>query len=669
MESPAEVLFNYLRDIIYDPAEAALDVEKLPEDFRDLGHGLQFFAECVVDTKNLALAMSKGDLSTEIPPPDNEVAAPLKALHASLRHLTWQAQQIAQGDYRQRVSFMGDFSAAFNAMAQQLEERRKLDTQEKSKLQQYINLILSNMPSILLAFDAEGKVVLASDSYIKRSKKLSADEIQGKSFAELFSPVSTENFLQSMDALFYEVSVNKGLVTIEQDLDIGQDGALRSYLIRVSPMLHENERDMGTIVVFEDITEIIQSQREAERARILAEQASQAKSDFLARMTHEMRTPMNTIMGMVTIGKKTGDDIRRESCFDNIKEASQHLLSVIDDILDMSNIEADTLELSHGNFSVGEMLDSVKDTIRLQAEKKKQKFTADIADDIPSNIISDRRRLEQVILNILSNAVKFTPEHGSVMLIVKNAAEADGFCKISFTVKDTGIGLSEEQQKYLFTPFEQADGGNSRKYSGTGLGLAISKRIVEMMGGNIWVESELGKGTSFIFEIKAQIGAKTDIDAVPAAIVADIDMDTDTDINSATATEDASTDGIFMGKRILVAEDVEMNREIIATLLENTCVEIDFAFDGVEAVEKFLSAPGAYGMILMDIQMPSMDGYEATKRIRSCGLPEGEKIPIVALSANNLPEHVESSLAVGMNHHLGKPIDIDEVIATLKEYL
>ena len=648
MKPVADVLFNYLRDVIYDPDKADLNVESLPEDFHDLGYGLQYFAECVLEANRLAMAMSKGDLTSKIPRPDNEMAAPLKSLHSSLRHLTWQAQQIAQGDYQQRVNFMGDFSEAFNAMAQQLEERRKLDTQEKSKLQQFINLILSNTPNILLAFDTEGKAVLASESYLRHSKALSLEEIQGKSFAELFSPVSTAEFLRSMDELFYDVSVNKSTVKIEQELDFGRDGNLRTYLIYAAPMLSENQKVIGMILVFDDMTEIVQAHHEAERARELAEQSSMAKSDFLARMSHEMRTPMNAIIGMAAIGKKTKSDSQKEQCFDNIGEASQHLLQVINDILDMSEIEAGKLELSYSSFSFEKMLDNVINIIRLQADSRKQVFTTDIDGNIPPNIISDERRLTQVILNLLSNAVKFTPEHGAITLFAKREAEADGLCTIRFTVRDTGIGISKEQQARLFVPFEQADGGRSRKFGGTGLGLAISKRIADMMAGDIWVESEFGNGASFTFELKVLIDEETDTDADAVEV---------------------SSSGIFAGKRILIAEDVEINREIIGSLLEDTGLEMDFALDGAEAVEKFSAAPDYYELVLMDIQMPSIDGYEATKLIRSSGLPGADKIPIVAMTANTFPEDIERSLASGMNAHLGKPVDIDEIIAKLKEYL
>ena len=658
MEPVADKLFNYLRDVIYDPANAVLDVEELPEEYQEFGSGLRFFAECVIESKELAQALSKGRLDVKVPPADNEIAAPLKSLHASLRHLTWQAQQIAEGDYQQRVNFMGDFATAFNSMAQQLEERRKLDTQERSKLQQYINLILANTPNILLAFDTDGKAVFASKSYMRQSIGHSMSEIQGKTFAELFSHLSAEDFLQRVDSLFYQVRANKEITKIEQELDFNQDGNLRNYIIHIAPMLYEDETDMGTIVVFDDMTDIIQAQhkaeqarreaeiaqREAEKAREIAEKASRAKTDFLARMSHEMRTPMNAIMGMADIGIKTEDNDRRKYCFENITEASQHLLRVINDILDISEFEADNFLLTYSEFDFGNMLDTVIDALRIRANEKHQKLTTDIDRDLPLRIISDEKRLTQALTGLLSNAVKFTPEQGSLSLAVKKTGETDGYCKVLFTITDTGIGISKKQQENLFIPFEQADGSASRKFEGAGLGLAISKRIIEMMSGSIRVESEFGKGSSFIFEIKVKTGAAAD-------------------------TENLSDDGIFTGKRILIAEDVDINREIIAALLEETGLEIVFAFNGAEAVEKFIAAPKNYDLIFMDIRMPEMDGYEATKLIRASGVQGGAKIPIIAMTANVSRSDIEACLAAGMNAHLGKPLDIDKVLETLRQYL
>ena len=648
MNSVAKAMFDYIHDVIYDPDSASLNLEDLPDDFLDFGKGLLFFGKCVIETRELAKALAKGNLTGEIPPRYNEIASPLKSLHASLRHLTWQTQQVARGNYQQHVDFLGEFAEAFNSMTQQLEERRRIEISEKSKLQQYIDLILSNTPDIFMLFDTKGKAILANEAYIRRNKKDSAEEIMGLSFAEIFITISNAEFIQSMDNAFREALATGSTVKIEQTIDFEQDGYPRSYLINVTPMSSEKDEVMGVMFVFHDTTEIIQAKLEAEKAREMAEQSTRAKSDFLARMSHEMRTPMNAIIGMSTIGKDASDIEKKDYALRKVADASNHLLGVINDILDMSKIEADKFELSESAFYFKSMISNIMSIISFQIADKEQNFTVDIDSNVPPIIVADEQRLAQVVTNLLSNAVKFTPKKGSITLTAKKTAEEDGCCTILFMVKDTGIGVPEEQKAHLFAPFEQGDGSISRKFGGTGLGLAISKRIVEMMGGRIWVESVLGEGSSFIFDINAIRSEEADL---------------------AVKNEDISQNDDFSGRHILIAEDVDINREIVSALLESTGVVISFAFDGLEAVEKYRCAPDAYELILMDIQMPKMDGYEATRRIRSSGMPNAERIPIVAMTANVFSEDIQRCLESGMNGHLGKPVDVKEVIAKFREHL
>ena len=668
MDPVAKILFDYLRDVIYSPARAALDVDRLPEDFRDVGEGLKYLAGCVFEAKNLAHALSKGDLDSPLPSPGNEIAAPLKALHASLKHLSWQSQQIAKGDYRQRVQFMGDFAAAFNTMVQQLEERRKIANDEKFQLQQYVNLLLSNCPDIILLFDINGQLIFTSTSYLSRSNIENPETIRNASFHELFAPVVSNDCLQHMDVLLQAAITHKRSSGLEQEIAFGRDGNLRHYLIQLTPMLDGNGVVVGTLLFFIDVTESRRAQQEAERARELAEQAARAKSEFLARMSHEMLTPLNAVMGMTAIARASDDPERRASCFDNISDASQHLLNVINDILDMSRLEAGKLELSLGEFNLTKMVRHVVSSLNFRIAERKQALSVDIDADIPTSILADEQRLAQVLAILLSNAIKFTPEHGAISLGTKKIAEQDGICTLRFVVKDTGIGISEEQQKRLFVSFEQADGGFSRRFGGAGLGLSIAKAIVDMMGGRIWLESEFGKGSSFFFEIKAKTGVEAPrvLPEDSASLAADA---------VAHKEQSAAPGGMppggdpFAGRRILVAEDVEINREIVQALLEDTGIKLVFACDGTEAVEKFTAAPGEYDLILMDIHMPEVDGYEATRRIRASGLQGADAIPIIAMTANVFREDIERCLAAGMNSHLGKPINLDKLLAELKKYL
>jgi CheY-like chemotaxis protein len=406
----------------------------------------------------------------------------------------------------------------------------------------------------------------------------------------------------------------------------------------------QNGRITGILGISHNITE-----RKAMEEQALS--ASRAKSAFLANMSHEIRTPMNAIIGMVAIGEDASDTERKDYCFTKIGDASRHLLGVINDILDMSKIEANKFELSPDEFNFEKMIQSAVNVINFRIDEKRQQFTVRIDDAIPKTLIADDQRLAQVITNLLGNAVKFTPEEGSISLDARFLGEKDGLYTIEIAISDTGIGISPEQQKRLFSSFQQAEISTARRFGGTGLGLAISKNIVEMMGGTIGVQSELGKGSVFTFTVQAKKSVHVN-DAAdnPPGVKKDIA-------------------GLFAGRRILLAEDMEINREVVLALLEPALMEIDCAENGAEAVRKFSEAPQKYDLIFMDVQMPEMDGYEATQRIRALNLPKAKSIPIVAMTANVFREDVEKCMKAGMNGHVGKPLNFDEVLEQLYTYL
>ncbi|MDR2296049.1 MAG: response regulator [Clostridiales Family XIII bacterium] len=384
--------------------------------------------------------------------------------------------------------------------------------------------------------------------------------------------------------------------------------------------------------------------------------ASRAKGDFLANMSHEMRTPLNAVIGMTAIAKGSSAPEKKDYCLQKIEEASTHLLGVINDILDMSKIEANKFELSCTDFVFAETLGRAADVIGFRVEEKHLDFTVYADEAIPRVLTGDDQRLAQVITNLLSNAVKFTPEHGRIRLDAHLADETNGLCTIRIAVSDTGIGISDEQKSRLFSSFEQADSSTSRKFGGTGLGLAISKRIVELMGGRIWVESQPDRGSVFLFTIRAwrAAGSEERDASAPGTVGA---------ARGETARADAP--GCFKDRRILLTEDIEINREIVLSLLASTEIGVDCATNGAEAVSMFREAPARYDMIFMDLQMPEMDGYEATRRIRALDLPRAKAIPIIAMTANVFREDVEKCLAAGMNGHVGKPLNLAEVMAIL----
>ncbi|MCL2444041.1 MAG: ATP-binding protein, partial [Treponema sp.] len=405
-----------------------------------------------------------------------------------------------------------------------------------------------------------------------------------------------------------------------------------------------------------DITETKNTLLNTERLRQEAEIASKSKSNFLANMSHEMRTPMNAIIGMTAIGKKANDIEQKNHALSKIGDASSHLLGVINDVLDMAKIEANKLELAPVEYNFERMLQKILTVINFRVYEKQQQLIVSVDKNLPRFLIGDDQRLAQIITNLLSNAVKFTPEGGEICLNASLAGETDGNCVLCIEVIDSGIGISAEQKDKLFHAFEQAEAGISRQYGGTGLGLTISKRIVELMDGNIWVESELGKGAKFVFTVKVKRGVNENLGE------ADED-DNDNAINA----------GEFKGRKLLVAEDIEINREVLIALLEETGLIIDCAENGEEALKMIEAAPDKYDIVFMDVQMPVMNGHEASRRIRAFEKQLDrnlqKQVPIIALTANVFKSDIEECLAAGMDDHLGKPLDIERVIEILRKYL
>jgi signal transduction histidine kinase/ActR/RegA family two-component response regulator len=418
---------------------------------------------------------------------------------------------------------------------------------------------------------------------------------------------------------------------------------------------------VGAIQRAEIMSDLEHAVAEAKNAYAEAHVANRAKSSFLATMSHEMRTPMNAIIGMTTIGKNANDTERKDYALHKIGEAAVHLLNVINDVLDISKIEAKKLELSPVEFDFEKMLQKIVNIINFRMDEKHQKFTVNVDKKIPRFVIGDDHRFSQVILNLLSNAVKFSPESGEIGLSVTLVNEQDGICEICTEVSDNGIGISDEQQAKLFRAFQQADSGISREFGGTGLGLSISKHIVNLMGGTIWVESEYGKGSKFIFTMKVKRGEKS---------ISSPGADYENEYSGLDGGKEViETSGRFAGKKMLVAEDVEINREIIMALLEDTGISIDCAQNGQEAVDMIAEAPDKYDVILMDIQMPKMNGYEATRRIRGMPLRRLKYLPIVAMTAHVFKSDIEECLKAGMDDHIGKPLDIDDLLKKLNKYI
>ncbi|MDD6483108.1 MAG: response regulator [Clostridiales bacterium] len=388
----------------------------------------------------------------------------------------------------------------------------------------------------------------------------------------------------------------------------------------------------------------------AEEAMVAAESANKAKSTFLSNMSHDIRTPMNAVIGFATLAAANVKNTEKvKDYLSKILSSSNHLLSLINDILDMSRIESGKVRLEETEVNLSDMLHDIKTIIGGQIQDKQMKLNINI-DVTDENVFCDKTRLNQVLLNLLSNAIKFTHPGGTVSVGITQLDDAPGDKGLyEIRVRDNGIGMSREFAEKIFEPFERERNSTVSKIQGTGLGMAISKNIIDMMGGTIEVQTEKDRGTEFIIRLALRRGEGK---------------------AKESAGEDVLPAADFKGKHLLIAEDNELNREIALEILGEYGFRMDTAQNGAEAVEKIAaSKPGEYDLVLMDIQMPVMDGYEATRKIRGLDNPELSNIPILAMTANAFDEDRKAALESGMNGFLSKPVQIEELVKTLQSML
>ena len=409
-----------------------------------------------------------------------------------------------------------------------------------------------------------------------------------------------------------------------------------------------NSKDQARFITFiVDISARKKAEIAMQQATQAAEEATLAKSVFLANMSHEIRTPMNAILGMASLMRRAGVTPKQAEQLEKIDHAGQHLLDIINNVLDLSKIEAGKIVLEREQFTLVSVLRSIGSVISAAAAEKGLVFQVKVA-GMPQHFCGDATRLRQALLNFISNAVKFTAE-GSVILAGHVVEETETAYLLRFDVTDTGPGMSEAQQAHLFKPFEQGDGSITRKHGGTGLGLVISKNIAELMGGQAGVESRQGEGSTFWMTVRLEKGAVQPVEAMPQRSEA-----VELELRSKHA-----------GARILLAEDEPINREVALELLRDVGVDACVAEDGRAAVE--ILEHQVFDLILMDMQMPNLDGLGATEQIRQ--LPNGRLVPIVAMTANAFSEDRQRCLSAGMNDFLTKPVDPDVLFATLLKWL
>jgi len=573
------------------------------------------------------------------------IKSALETGHASLE---WMLQKIdgtpIPGETTiTRVKWQGDDGMV--VFVRDLTEVYKYREMERT-VQQRLYAMLDSSPFMCALYD-EGCNVLEVNHKVESlfeipDKRMFIDNFH--SFYPECQPDGTTSYGKNFELL--RLAFEKGSVRYEwmyQTLD-GKPIPCEEILERV----RLGDRDF-VIAYVRDLREQKEMLSKLEAALDSAQAASRAKSNFLSNMSHEIRTPINAIVGMTAIGKSSPLIQGKDYAFEKIEVASNHLLGVISDILEMSKIEAGKFELHNQPFDFRKIIENTSNMLSMQIEEKALRFVVELDEAIPQLIIGDDLRLAQVITNLFTNAVKFTPYGGLITFAAKRMRQNGGFENaMRIEVADTGIGISGEQQSRLFSAFEQAETGTTRKFGGTGLGLAISKRIVEAMGGQISIESELGKGAKFIFTVKFEL--------------------CDTELASADATGNEQRES-FKGHRVLLVDDIGINREIVMAMVEPTGIEVECAGNGVEAVNMFRKDPKRYDIIFMDVQMPVMDGLTATHHIRASDKEWSKHIPIIAMTANVFQEDIAQCVQAGMNGHLGKPLKFERIIEKLRVYL
>ena len=526
--------------------------------------------------------------------------------------------------------------------------RQKLRKKDQQLLarEELFSSLSRNVDDVFLMIDTgTGKVEYISPN-VRRILGISPETVQ-EDFHVLCS-AEGDNCTSRLDGL---MQMEQGTQQ-EWDREFIHQETGEPHYIHVTGFINEVQGAKKCIVDLSDRTGEHQTTLAVEAALEVAEKASQAKTDFLSNMSHDIRTPMNAIVGLTTLMENELDQPEKlAEHLHKLESSGQLLLGIINNILDMSRIESGKTTLSVEPMHLSQQLDQLSTMIRAQASEKAQTFT--VSTHLRhENLLADPTRLNQVLMNILSNAVKYTPCGGHIRFEVEELPRNEHYAKYSFVVQDDGIGMSEAYQKTLFDPFTREERSGTNKVQGTGLGMAITKNIVDLMGGSISVESATGKGTRF--EVVLEFPIDAEADAVPKA---------------QALPEEPEDVSPLCGMNFLCAEDNAINAEILELLLESKGAHCKICPNGQELVDAFVRVkPGEYDMILMDVQMPVMDGLEATRRIRSSENPLGRVIPILAMTANAFLEDMQKSKEAGMDEHLSKPVDIDALEQTVKRF-
>ncbi|MBI5523781.1 MAG: response regulator [Desulfarculus sp.] len=664
----------------------------LPEGLPDneigqaVGYLNQFIAEYNSIT-GLVQALAKGDVDHQAPRGGSLMLASLKNLQGNLRHLTWTTQQIARGDFSHQVGFMGEFSQAFNSMARQLEksfkereeaaqamEARVADLakarramlnimedldQEKKKAEkanevlaaeivekeeaqrlleertlglerkhQQLTQLIERLPLPAAQFSSEGEVLSFNRAFKDLLGYTTEDIPNVEAHWPLFYPdpqvreLAKEGWTRELRE---SATMGRGALPLNSKV-VAKSGEVKWVQV------HSIQVGDLALVVWVDFTEQKNYQSALKKAREQAEAATQAKSDFLANMSHEIRTPMNAIIGMSHLALKTELSPKQRDYMEKIQGSAQALLGIINDILDFSKIEAGKLAMETIDFELDQVLDNVANLVGIKSQEKGLELLFKVDRGLPNQLKGDPLRLGQVLVNLANNAVKFT-DKGEIVITVALEEMAQDQVRARFSVRDTGIGMTEEQRGRLFQAFSQADTSTTRKYGGTGLGLTISKRLVEMMRGDIWVESQPGQGSEFIFTAAfglGQVEARRPLQPHPD----------------------------LRGLKVLVVDDNQTSLEILEGMLTAMSFGVQTALSGQEGLEKIKTASGGgrpFDLVLMDWKMPGMDGLTASQRIKA-DASLARQPAIIMVTAYGREEVLQRAEKIGLEGFLLKPV-------------
>ena len=566
--------------------------------------------------------------------------APKSVVNANMNRLQYTTMAVMSG-----TTGMLAVAALLLVVQSNRQKLRKKDQQLLAREELFSNLS-RNVDDVFLMIDTETRKVEYVSPNVQRILGLSPEAVQEDLY--VLYPAGDDSGASRLENL---MQMEQGVQQEWEREFVNQETGEPRY-IHVTGFINDVQGARKCIVDLSDRTGEHQTTLAVEAALEVAEKASKAKTDFLSNMSHDIRTPMNAIIGITTLMKnELHQPEKLAEHLGKLETSGRLLLGIINDILDMSRIESGKTTLNIEKTNLPQQVSQLDSIIRQQASQRRQTFT--VENHVQhENVLADPNRLNQVLMNILSNAVKYTPQGGHIRLDVEELTHTEHYAKYRFVVQDDGIGMSEAYQKTLFEPFTREEKSGTNRVQGTGLGMAITKSIVDLMGGTIHVESAPGKGSRF--EVVLELPIDAEADKVQTA--------------SALPEEDEAVSPLS-GMKFLCAEDNAINAEILEMLLETKGASCTICSNGQEIVDAFASVkPGEYDMILMDVQMPVMDGLEATRRIRNGENPLGRTIPILAMTANAFLEDMQKSKEAGMDEHLSKPVDIAALEQTVKRF-